>query len=405
MIAENRRSRPHTDWLLIILVMMVAVFGILAVSVATYSTSSQSDVPLLNHIVESSFAMRQSLYVLLAPLILSVIMSLPYEMLRRYSKALFLAANLLLLVVWVFNRAAGVKAWLDTLWGFTIQPSEFVKLAMILILARVLSQSERPMSTPREFWKIMFLVGVPTFIIVGSGEMGSLLVIVFIFGFMLYFAGTPMKILWSFLAVGVLGVLALYAYMVSSGSESYRLIRILAFLDPESYSSSGAYQQTLSKITIGAGGVSGIGMFVDGAMSQLNYVPADWTDFIFSTIGETWGFVGCVILLAVYICIILRMLYLAYYTRDRFGSLIIIGVMSMLLFHVFENIGMAIGLMPITGIPLPFVSYGGSNMVTNMGGVGLVLNVTRNRSQSSSIPTPQVKTGIRRFQRLSGNRG
>ena len=158
----------------------------------------------------------------------------------------------------------------------------------------------------------------------------------------------------------------------------------------ELYSSSDAYQQTMSKMTIGSGGLSGNGMFVEGAISQLNYVPADWTDFIYATIGETWGFIGCISVLIAYILILLRMLYLAWFTRDKFGRLIIIGVMGMLLFHVLENIAMTLGLMPITGIPLPFLSYGGSNMMTNMGGVGLVLNATRNRSLNVSVNTPQT---------------
>ncbi|MEG2701205.1 MAG: FtsW/RodA/SpoVE family cell cycle protein, partial [Clostridia bacterium] len=108
--------------------------------------------------------------------------------------------------------------------------------------------------------------------------------------------------------------------------------------------------------------------------------PEDWTDFIFSTIGEAFGFVGCGLVVLMYLLIILRMLFLARYTVDRFGQMVIIGVMAMMLFHVFENVGMTTGLMPVTGIPLPFLSYGGSNLVTNMAGVGLVLNVIKNRS-------------------------
>ena len=154
-----------------------------------------------------------------------------------------------------------------------------------------------------------------------------------------------------------------------------------------------------SQIAIGSGGLDGIGTFVDGAMSQLNYVPADWTDFIYSTIGEAWGFVGCILVLVGYLLIILRMLYLARYTYDKYGMLIIIGVMGMLLFHVFENVGMTLGLMPITGIPLPFLSYGGSNMTTNMGGIGLVLNVTKNRSLSGQFAAPQTHTTTFRYIR------
>ena len=134
-----------------------------------------------------------------------------------------------------------------------------------------------------------------------------------------------------------------------------------------------------------------MGTFVPGSFSQLDYVPEDWTDFIFSSIGEAFGFRGCVLLLLAYLCLILRLLYLARYTTDRFGQGIIIGVMAMMLFHIFENIGMNVGLMPVTGIPLPFVSYGGSNLVTNMAGIGLALNATKNRSISIRL-TPQTNT-------------
>ncbi|MBQ9308738.1 MAG: rod shape-determining protein RodA [Clostridia bacterium] len=403
MIAENRRSRAHTDWFLIIMVMGLSVFGILCVAIATYSTSSASDVPLLNHIVESSYAMRQSLYVLIAPIIMTVLTNIPYQWFKRFARPLFILSNVLLFVVWIFNRAAGVKAWLDTLWGFTIQPSEFAKLSMILILAKVLSQVDPPLSNGRNFFDVFSIVAIPSIIIIGSGEMGSLLVIFFMFAVMLWFSGVDWKLLVGLGVGAVIAIGALFAFLYFSGSDSYRLQRILAFLNPAEYSSSSAYQQTQSKMTIGSGGMQGIGMFVNGAMSQLNYVPADWTDFIFATIGEAFGFVGSMVLIAAYLVIIIHMLVLAYHTYDKFGSLVIIGVLSMLLFHVFENIGMCIGIMPITGIPLPFLSYGGSNMVTNMGGIGLVLNVTKNRSLSATsgtVNTPQKDASIRHFQNM-----
>ncbi len=403
MTVENRRSRAHTDWFLIILVMLLSVFGILCVAVATYSTSSESDVPLLNHIVASSYAMRQSLYVLLAPIIMTVLANVPYFWFKRLARPLFIASSFLLLVVWVFNRATGVKAWLDMIWGFTIQPSEFAKLSMILILAKVLTQADPPLSTKRNFFDVFSIVLIPSAIIIASGEMGSLLVILFMFAVMLWFSGVDIKLLGILGMIAVIGIGALFAFLYLSGSDSYRLQRILAFLDPTSYSSSAAYQQTQSKMTIGSGGTNGIGMFVNGAMSQLNYVPADWTDFIFATIGEAFGFVGCVILILVYLIMVIHMLILAYHTYDKFGALVIIGVLSMFLFHIFENIGMCIGIMPITGIPLPFLSYGGSNMVTNMGGIGLVLNVTKNRSLSptgSMVNTPQREANLRRFKNM-----
>ena len=360
---ENRRSRAHVDGVLIALVFSLSLFGIVAVCVATFSPGSDPDTSFLNHIFESSYATRQCLFLLLAPLVVGVIMAFPYSVLRQRAELFYWIAFGLLTVTTIFNRAQGVKAWLDILWGYTIQPSEFAKLSMILILAKNLSKQDRPLADFRSFTRIFLMVIIPGLVILLQGETA---------------------------AIAILGILSVYGFMVATGSTDYRLARIAGWLNPEMYASDDAYQQTMSKMTIGSGGFSGIGMFKDGAISQLNYVPADWTDFIYSTIGETWGFVGCVTVLVVYILILLRMLYLAWYTRDKFGRLIICGVMGMLLFHVLENIAMTLGLMPITGIPLPFLSYGGSNMMTNMGGVGLVLNVTRNRSISIPVNAPQT---------------
>ena len=387
---ENRRSRAHTDGILLALVFTMSLFGVVAVCVATYSPESTSDTTFLNHIVESSYAMRQCLFLLVAPLVVGVIMAFPFDVLRRRAEWIYWASFFLLTVTTIFNRAQGVKAWLDVLWGYTIQPSEFAKLAMILILAKNLAKQDRPLADRRSFTRVFLMVIVPGIVILLQGETGSLLVIIFLFAVMMYFGNVSLKTLGILFAIATVGILSLYGFMMATGSDDYRLARIAGWLDPELYSSSDAYQQTMSKMTIGSGGINGIGMFKDGAISQLNYVPADWTDFIYATIGETWGFIGCVIVLVFYVLILLRMLYLAWYTRDKFGRLIIIGVMGMLLFHVLENIAMTLGLMPITGIPLPFLSYGGSNMMTNMGGVGLVLNVTRNRSISFAVSTPQT---------------
>lgn len=397
MIVENRRSRAHFDITLTVLVFGLAIFGVIAVSVATYSTASSSDAPLLNHIVESTYSMRQFIFLMLAPFVVAFIVNIPYDWLRRRATLIYYAGTALLVVVLFASQASGVKAWMDIIWGFTIQPSEFAKLSMILMLARELSRHDEPMNNLRDFIRIMALVAVPGLIILVQGEMGSLLVILFLFAVMLFFSNVNWKVLLGLALAAIIGVLAIYGLAVVSGSDSYRLQRILAFFDPETYSSTDAYQQMQSKIAIGSGGLHGIGAFQDGSYAQLDYVPADWTDFIFAPIGEAFGFVGCMMILLTYLLMILRMIYLARYTRDKFGSLVIAGVMGMILFHVFENIGMTTGLMPITGIPLPFLSYGGSNMVTNMGGIALVLNVTRNRSLAHTIITPQTSANPYRF--------
>ncbi len=398
MIAENRRTRAHIDVPLILLVSAMSLFGVLAVCVATFTPSSTAET-WLAHIVESSSAMRQCFFLMLAPIIVVVILNIPFHIIRRFTKLAYLGGTLLVLFTWITNGAEGVKAWTDVIWGYTIQPSEFIKLAMILMLAQELAKDERPMSTLKDFIRIMLLILVPGTIILLSGETGSLIVIIFFSAVMMFFSNVNMKLILTLAAAVILLILAVYGFVVATGIEDYRINRILAFLNPELSPLGDAYQMRQSQIAIGSGGATGIGRFVDGAISQLNYVPADWTDFIYSTIGEAWGFLGCSLVLVMYLLILLRMLYLARFTYDKFGMLIIIGVMGMLLFHVFENIGMTLGLMPITGIPLPFLSYGGSNMTTNMGGIALVLNVTKNRSLTASISAPQTSTTTVRYIR------
>ena len=392
MITENRRAKAHLDLSLIIMTYILAILGVLAVTVATYQVTDKPDMTLLNHIVESENGSKQAIFLLVSPIILGVIVAFRYENLRLLSRLIYYISVFLLLVVLVTSQVSGVKAWMNIIWGYTIQPSEFAKIGLILVMARILSRENEPMSTWKDFVRTMSIIALPAVFILLQGEMGSLLVMIFIFVVMLYFGGVKLKILFGMAAVGAIFVLALYGFAVASGSDSYRLQRVLSFFNPEMYSSNDAYQMTQSKIAIGSGGMRGIGIFIDGSMSQLDYVPADWTDFIFSTIGEAFGFIGCSIILLIYLLMILRMVYLARFTQDKFGQMVIIGVLSMFLFHVFQNIAMTLGLMPIAGIPLPMLSYGGSNMVTNMAGVGLVLNVVKNRSLSAAVNTPQLRT-------------
>ena len=393
MVNESRHSRAHFDMPLVIMVFAMAAFGVLSVSVATFSTSSSAEDTILNYIVSSYYGMRQSIFLMISPVIIGVITYFPYEFIRRRSMLFYYLACGLLAVTLITNRAQGVKAWTDIIWGYTIQPSEFVKLACIIVVAKYLETETNPLGNLQSWFRLAILMGLPTMLTLAQGEMGSVLVMIFVFGIMLYFGGVNLRILGGIIAVGIIAIAILYGYMVASGSDNYRLIRILSFVNPALVDESATYQVNNSKIAIGSGGLHGRGTFVHGAFSQLDYVPEDWTDFIFSTIGEAFGFIGCACVILGYLLIFLRMLHLARYTLDRFGQMVIIGVMAMMLFHVFENVGMTTGLMPVTGIPLPFLSYGGSNMVTNMAGVGLVLNATKNRSVTT-MPSraPQTRT-------------
>ncbi len=297
----------------------------------------------------------------------------------------------LLLVALGASQAEGVKAWVDIIWGYTLQPSEFVKLACIIVTAKHLESNFDPLGSWNGALRLALLMGIPWALTLVQGEMGSVLVMIFVFGVMMFFGGIRLRVLGGIVAVAVISIAILYGVTMASGGDNFRLIRILSFVNPALVDEAATYQVDNAKIAIGSGGANGVGLFVQGSFSQLNYVPEDWTDFIFATIGEAFGFLGTALVILVYLLLVLRMLYLARFTTDRFGQMIIIGVMAMMLFHIFENVGMNTGLMPVTGIPLPFISYGGSNLVTNMAGIGLVLNVTKNRSITGSAKlTPQT---------------
>ena len=390
MLNESRRSRAHFDLPLVLLVFGLAAFGVLCVSVATFSTSSEAEDTLLNYIVSSYYGMRQALFLLVSPLVVGFVTYLPLDFFRRRTILFYYLACGLLLVA-LGGSATGVKAWIDILWDYTLQPSEFVKLACILVTARYLETNDDPLGSVRSWLRLGLLMGIPWTLTLLQKEMGSVLVMIFCFGVMMYFGGIRMRVLFGTLGVAIVLIALLLGILMASGTDNYRIERILSFINPAQVDSDATYQVTNSKIAIGSGGWSGKGLFVQGSFSQLNYVPEDWTDFIFSTIGEAFGFVGCASVILVYLLIILRMLYLARYTLDRFGQMVIIGVMAMLLFHVLENVAMTTGLMPITGIPLPFLSYGGSNLLTNMAGIGLVLNVVKNRS-AIYRPAPQMRS-------------
>ncbi|MCL1854411.1 MAG: rod shape-determining protein RodA [Clostridia bacterium] len=392
MIHESRRSRPHFDFLLAGLAFGLAAFGVLFVTVATFSADSPTEDTILNYIVSSYSGQRQALFFLISPIVVGAVTYFPHDFLRRRTMVFYIAANILMLVA-LGSRAAGsnVSRWIEVLWGYTVQPCEFVKLPLILVTAKYLESNRDPLRSWSSALRLAIPNVIPWILTLAQNETGSMLVMVFVLGVMLFFGGTRLRVLGGIIATGVIGLLILYGITVSSGADSYRLDRILAFINPDLVEEAAKYQVNNSRIAIGSGGMYGVGLFVPGSFSQLDFVPENWNDFIFSTIGEAIGFVGSAILFLAYLLMIVRLLYLAYFTLDRFGQMVIIGVMGMFLFHIMENLGMNIGLMPVTGIPLPFVTYGGSSLVTNMACIGLVLNVVKNRSIAGHAHlTPQT---------------
>ena len=389
MMSETRRNRDgRFDWPLVAVVYALSIFGILCITMATYVPSVSADLPLLNKVLASRSGMWQSIFLVVSPIVIGVIVALPMEFIRaRTNLAYILVLGLLVVTLVAGQVSNGLKGWLKSdLLGRSIQVSEFSKLSVLLMLALQLSRSEKPMSKFKDFMRTMVIVGVPALAVLAQGETGTVIVIAFMFISMIYFAGVDIRVILSFITLGMLGVGALVLYGTFSETTDYRILRLLAFMDPEKYRQTGGSQILMSQKAIGAGQLTGVGTFLPGSWTTLGFVPESSTDAIFTVVGECFGFVGCALVLLSYLFIILRMTFLARFTEDKFCRLVIIGVVSMLLFHVFQNVAMSMGIMPITGIPLPFLSYGGSNFISNIAAVALVLNIARR----GNIPTVNI---------------
>lgn len=383
---SRRRGRAHFDWPIIAIVYLISLFGILCISIAMYNPENGTDLSILGHILSSRSGQMQCAWVLVSIPLLFFIVQFPPERMKALSWLAYIIVLLILVITLSLATAVnGIKSWLDTGFGRSIQPCEFAKLSVLLILARELSKSDKPMGTLKDFFRVILLVGIPAGIVLLQGETGSVIVIGAMFLVMTYFARIDMRLWFGMIALMAIGIAVLIGYNIISGSDDYRILRLLAFTDPSKYSESGGYQLLQAQNAIGSGQLNGIGFYRSDSMSTLGYVPESSTDFIFSVVGESFGFIGSCALILAYLILIIRMAVLGRYTTDAYGRLLIYGVMGMLLFHVFENIGMNIGLMPITGIPLPFMSYGGSNYLTNMVGIGIVLSVVKHRSNLTGL--------------------
>ena len=373
VIRLPKEERGHLSWTFVGTLAVILAYGLIMMFSASYARAYQEKG------TSTYYFARQAVFAVLGIAGMLFVSRLNYQM-WRFASFIVLGVSVffLLLVPFIGEASHGAKRWI-TVAGIRFQPSELAKLALIITLSKALTRyPDRPIPNFRYFVYICMHFGIPALLIAAQPDIGTLMVFCIIFIALLFVSGFELK--WMFLLGGIVaaGITPIIFYLAST--NNFRWLRLVAFINPESDPTGSSYQIVNSKITIGSGGLYGKGAWAEGTLTHLNYVPENHTDFIFSVVGETLGFFGSLVLLALYAFVIYRMLVLAFHTNDKFGQLIIIGVMAMLVFHVYENIGMCIGVMPITGIPLPFISYGGTNLVVNMAGVGLVLNVTQHKS-------------------------
>ncbi len=357
-----RRRLRHVDWVLVGCTAALVVVGTLAVTSAT-STPHQ---PL--GLLRSRLA-----HVAVGAGILVAFAALPYRSLGEGWKVVY-GANLALLALTDLagRTALGAQRWL-AVGPVSLQPSELSKLALIVTLAWSLSRRSSPPSRWTELVPYLLHTAPLVLLVFLQPDLGTALSFVAILLGMLWAAGVPRGQLAGLVAAGLVASPLAWPLL-----KPYQRTRLVAFLDPNADPLGAGYNLIQSKIAIGSGGLWGKGLFA-GTQNTLQFLPMQHTDFVFAVIGEELGFVGAVGVLLLFWLWLWRVLQVASSARDRFGSYLCVGVASMVAFHVLVNVGMAVGLAPPTGIPLPFVSYGGTALVAQLAGVGLVLSVAARR--------------------------
>jgi rod shape determining protein RodA len=338
-------------------------------ALAIYSANLQSDSAYIKGLY-----LRQGIWIGVAFVMMIAATMFDYRTYERMAWPLYWIGVASLAYAGVAGRTvSGAQRWL-TAGGLNIQPSEFMKIAMILVITRMLDDLEKDGALVlKELAKPLAFTLIPFLLVAKQPDLGTAMIYLVIFTGMALFHGiNRMTIIKTVAAMAALAPVGWFLL------KPYQKNRILTLLNPELDPMGKGYHIIQSKIAIGSGGLWGKGIF-EGSQSKLNFLPEKHTDFIFSVISEEVGFIGSIILIAIFFFLIMRIIEAAMHSRDKCGSLMVCGVATMITFNFIYNIGMTLGLFPIVGVPLPFISYGGSSIVTNAIGLGIVLNVSMRR--------------------------
>lgn len=367
------RSHANAPWRYVDVTLVASVLAICGLGLLMIYSATRRKVELTGG-NPYLFMEKQAIFMLVGIAIMICIALIDYQHLRNFALAIYGVSVLMLMaLIPLGSTKKGTQAWFQ-MGPFQLQPSEMVKVAMIVVIAAFAAGHQGEMNSRRLFG-LLALAGLPLALIYLQPDLGTALVFIAFLFVMLLMAGAKAKHLAILSAAGLAAIIIVLQLGVL---KQYQVDRLTAFLDSSNDTRRSAYNLNQSKIAIGSGGLSGKGLF-QGTQTNLSYVPEQQTDFIFTVVGEELGFIGSATLLALYGIVIWRIWRTAALSRDDFGALVCIGILAMFMFQVFENMGMAMGIMPITGIPLPFMSYGGSSVIASFAAIGLVLNVHMRR--------------------------
>ena len=360
----DRRLIFNFDWPTLVTAFLISAIGVVNIYSSTHPHSGAA-TPLY---------LKQVYWTVLSFGLAFLVLAFDYRTFVRLSYPFYLFCLLLLILVIFFGRSSsGSQRWLQ-LGVFSFQPSELTKIALILAMTRFFTEREMPRGHGMRDLAVPFLmVGLPSLLIFRQPDLGTVVLLLAIFLSVLVFVEVRFKT-WAVLGAGVAVILPTLWHFL----KDYQKNRLLTFINPDLDPLRTGYHITQSKIAVGSGTIFGKG-FLHGTQSQLHFLPEQHTDFIFSVLAEEWGFLGCFILLFLLLFLISRGLKIAKTSKDRAGATLAIGITAMLFWQTFINVGMVVGILPVVGIPLPLVSYGGTAMVTNLMGIGMLMNISMRR--------------------------
>jgi rod shape determining protein RodA len=364
MLRIDRRLLAHIEWPLLILTVLVVSVGLVTILSATHHSER----------LLSPYAVRQASFVGMGLVAMLVAMSIDYRSLNRYAYVLYGAVVLALVAVPLIGvSGGGARRWLS-IGSFALQPSEFMKVALVIALAH---QLHRVAGEPRlrilRLFAPAVLIAIPAGLILKQPDLGTAIALGMGAFTVLMIAGLPMRLL--IIAAIIIGPLLPYAW---HHLKPYQQRRLTSFVDPQADPLGSGYHVLQSQIAIGSGQLHGKG-YLHGTQNKLNFLPEQHTDFIFSVFAEEWGFAGAVVLLVLYLGLILRGAYIAHRARDNLGALLAAGLTGTIFWQMAINIAMTSGVLPVVGITLPFLSYGGSSMLALLISIGLLMNVSMRR--------------------------
>ena len=406
----KRSLDSRVDYSLLLPVFFLLVIGVVAIYIAVSHDYPNNILPILG---------QQVAWIALGLVIGFVVMLFNTEFLWKVTPFLYIfGLGLMVLPIVFYNpslvASTGAKNWVSVNGVTLFQPSEFMKISYILMLARVIVQFTKkhkewrrtvPLDFLLIFWMIVFTIPVLVLLALQS-DLGTALVFVAIFSGIVLLSGVSWKIIIPVFVTAVIGVAGFLAIFISKGGRAflhqlgmptYQINRILAWLNPFDFAQTTTYQQAQGQIAIGSGGLFGQGFNASNLL-----IPVRESDMIFTVIAEDFGFIGSVLVIALYLMLIYRMLKITLKSNNQFYTYISTGLIMMLLFHIFENIGAVTGLLPLTGIPLPFISQGGSAIISNLIGVGLLLSMSYQTNlaeeKSGKVPFKRKKVVLKRIK-------